>query len=84
MTKWFRRPYEWGLPKPIRRYRVGYALADGNTYESPFPPFFKLSMAERYADWFRKRLTRRWPTNAVFVTDLEDPERGDVYGTEEE
>jgi len=81
---WYRRPYLWGLRRPLRRYKVGYALADGNTYEVPMQPFFRLSMAEKYADFTRDYCKGRWHTYCVFITDLENEERGDVYGTEEE
>lgn len=69
---------------PTRRYRVGYALACGNTFSTPRLPFFRLRMAERYADWWRAYLQRYYHTFAVFITDLDDEERGDVYGTEDE
>jgi hypothetical protein len=80
---WYQRRYVWGLRTPIRRYRVGYALACGNTFETAQRPFFTLSMAERWADREYDRLSRHYHTFAVFVTDLEDPERGDVYGSGE-
>lgn len=67
-----------------RRYKVGYALACGNTFDAPRLPFYTLRMAERYADWWRARLSRRYPTNAVYVTDLDNEERGDVYGTDDD
>jgi hypothetical protein len=66
-----------------RRYRVGYALADGNTYETKRRPFFRLTMAEKYAEWIQKDLERQYHTYAVFVTDLDNEERGDVRGTSE-
>lgn len=71
--------------KPIarRRYKVGYALACGNTWDTERLPFFRLSMAEKYADWIRAYLAERWPSYAVFITDLENEEAGDVYGTED-
>lgn len=81
---WYRQPYVWGLRRPLRRYKVGYALADGNTYRTERLPFFRLSMAEKYADWMHAYLGKRWRTYVVFITDLENEERGDVYGTEEE
>ncbi len=67
-----------------RRYRVGYALACGNTFDTPRLPFFSLSMAEKYVDWYRAYLNRFYHTFAVYITDENDPERGDVYGTEQE
>jgi hypothetical protein len=67
-----------------RRYKVGYALACGNTFETARLPFFRLTMAEKYADWTRDRLDKHYHTFAVFITDLENEERGDVYGTEED
>ena len=71
-------------PVAQRRYKVGYALADGNTYRTEREPFFRLSMAEKYADYTRKELERYYHTFAVFITDLQNEERGDVYGTEED
>jgi hypothetical protein len=71
-------------PVARRRYNVGYALADGNTYSTGRLPFYRLSMAEKYADWVRVLLTKRWHTCAVFITDLDNEERGNVYGTEED
>ncbi len=72
------------LPKWLRRrYKVGYALACGNTFDTKLPAFFTLRMAEKYADHTRAGLSRYYHTFAVFITDDNDPERGDVYGTDE-
>ena len=79
-AQWVRPP----RPVACRRYEVGYALADGKAYRVERLPFFRLTMAEKYADYMRAYLTTRWRTFAVFIWDLNNPERGDVYGTEED
>lgn len=79
-----RQTLRWVRPVARRRYKVGFALADGNTYATERLPFYRLTIAEKYADWCRGWLAKRWHTYAVFITDLENEEAGDVYGTEEE
>lgn len=67
-----------------RRYKVGYALACGNTFNAHHgngeeaEAFYFLSFAQAFAELVRTELARRYNTFKVFVTDLDNEEAGDL------
>jgi len=62
------------------RYEVGYVHRDGNLY--PVAQYDALPEAQERGHVLAKELfMQRLP---VVITDLDDPERGNLFGMEEE
>lgn len=62
-----------------RRYQVGYAMRCGNTWNDG-EPYSTLSLAQDYVEYKQQRHNAR----TYFITDLDDPERGDLMGVDAE
>lgn len=72
----------WGTarPLPYMRYRVQYALRDGNVYDVKDGQFEHLAQAQRFA----YACIDERPGVPIFVTDMDNPELGDVIDRDEE
>lgn len=73
-----------------RRFKVQYARPDGNVYDvyhsngTVMEPFYLLDTAQAIADIERCLHRDKGWTSAVFITDLDNPERGDLSNTDPE
>jgi hypothetical protein len=67
-----------------RRYKIGYALACGNTFPARHgngeeaEAFYFLHFAQAFAEIVRIELALSYNTFCVFVTDLDNEEAGDL------